>query len=289
MNLNRSRWFVILIYILLFIIGTILYFKLPFDNLIYKLLAIDVTLTVLIAIVGLLLKNDSIYDLYWSVIPFVILIYWIDATHVHEFNARVFILITLLSWWSWRLTYNWFRGWNGINHEDWRYVDLRKKTKVFYPLVSFLGIQLFPTLIVFTACLPIESIIMSTEAINLSDIIGGLLMITGILLEIFADIQMHGFRINPDNKGNIINIGLWKHSRHPNYLGEITFWWGVYVLSIATQPPTYYISGAIIVSLLFLFISIPMMEKRVQNREGFAKYKKRTPVLIPWKIFGKRK
>lgn len=289
MSLNKSRWFVTLIYTLLFIIGMILYFQLPIENLVYKLLAIDIALTVIIAIVGLLVKNDSMYDPYWSIIPFFMLIYWIDASHVEEFNARVFIMITLVSWWSWRLTYNWMRGWKGIAHEDWRYVDLRKKTKAFYPLVSFLGIQLLPTLIVFAAALPMEAVLMSTEAFKLSDIIGGMLMLSGILLEIFADIQMHGFRKNPDNKGNVIDLGLWKYSRHPNYLGEITFWWGVYVLSVATHPPTYYISGAIIVSLLFLFISIPMMEKRMKNRNGFADYKKRTPVLIPWKIFGKRK
>ncbi|RLD24554.1 MAG: hypothetical protein DRI54_06005 [Bacteroidetes bacterium] len=289
MSLNRSRWFVTLIYTLLFVIGVVLYFKLPFENLVYKLLVIDVVLTVLIAIVGLLVKNDSMYDPYWSLIPFLMLIYWIDASHVQEFNARIFIMITLVSWWSWRLTYNWIRGWKGIKHEDWRYVDLRKKTKSFYPLVSFLGIQLFPTLIVFAACLPMESVFMSTEALNLTDIIGGMLMLTGILLEIFADIQMHQFRINPDNKGNIINIGLWKYSRHPNYLGEILFWWGVYGLSLATHPPAYYISGAVTVSLLFLFISIPMMEKRMKNKIGFAEYKKLTPVLIPWKLFGKRK
>lgn len=286
MSLNRSRWFVTLIYALLFIIGVILYFKLPFENLVYKLLAIDVVLTVLIAIVGLLVKNDSMYDPYWSLIPFLMLIYWIDATHIQEFNTRIFIMIILVSWWSWRLTYNWIRGWKGIKHEDWRYIDLRKKTKAFYPLVSFLGIQLFPTLIVFAAALPMESVFTSSETINTSDIIGGILMLTGILLEIFADIQMHEFHINPDNKGNVINIGLWKYSRHPNYLGEISFWWGIYVLSLATNPPAYYISGAIAITLLFLFISIPMMEKRMESKIDFAAYKKRTPILIPWKLFG---
>jgi steroid 5-alpha reductase family enzyme len=289
MSLNRSRWFVTLTYTLLFIIGVILFFKLPIENLVLKLLVIDIALTVFITIVGMLVKNDSMYDPYWSIIPFLMLLYWIQAYHVEEFNVRIFIMIALVSWWSWRLTYNWFRGWKGIKHEDWRYVNLRKKTKGFYPLVSFLGIQLFPTLIVFAAALPMESVFRSTASISVTDVIGGILMLSGILLEIFADIQMHRFRINPDNKGKVIDIGLWKYSRHPNYLGEISFWWGVYVLSVATHPPTYYISGAIIVSLLFIFISIPMMEKRMHNKIGFAEYKKRTPLLIPWKVFRKRK
>ena len=288
MSLSRSRWFVTLIYTLLFIIGVILYFKLPIENLVYKLLAIDVAITVLITIVGLLVKNDSMYDLYWSIIPFLMLIYWIDATHIQEFNVRIFILITWVSWWSWRLSYNWFRGWKGIKHEDWRYIDLRKKTKAFYPFVSFLGIQLFPTLIVFAAALPMQSIFYADATLTFTDVLGGLLMLTGILLEIFADVQMHEFRTNQDNKEKVINIGLWKYSRHPNYLGEITFWWGVYVLSVAAHPPTYYISGAIAITLLFLIISIPMMEKRMKNKIGFAEYKKRTPILIPWKVFGKK-
>ena len=215
------------------------------------------------------------------------LIYWIDVSHVEVFNTRIFILLTLMSWWSWRLTYNWFRGWKGLQHEDWRYVDLRKKTRGFYPIVSFFGIQLFPTLIVFAAALPLYSIFYSDALLSWKDVWGGLLMLIGILLEIFADIQMHSFRNNPENQGKVIDIGLWKYSRHPNYLGEITFWWGVYFLSLATHPPLYFIIGPIVVTLLFVGISIPLMEKRMMaNKPEFADYKKRTAVLIPWKIFG---
>jgi steroid 5-alpha reductase family enzyme len=274
---------------MLFIIGVILYFNLSIVNPLYKLLAIDIILTVLVAIVGLLVKNDSMYDLYWSIIPFTMLIYWIDISHVQAFNARIFILIVLVSWWSWRLSYNWFRGWKGIKHEDWRYIDLRKKTKGFYPIVSFFGIQLFPTLMVFLASMPMQPIFYSETTIHLTDILGGLLMLTGILLEIFSDMQMHNFRVDPENQGKTINIGLWKYSRHPNYLGEIVFWWGLYILSLATNPPLYLIAGPIVITLLFVGISIPLMEKRMQQRTGFAEYKKQTPVLIPWKVFSKRK
>jgi steroid 5-alpha reductase family enzyme len=289
MNLNTSRWIITLIYALLFIIGLLLYFQLPLENPLIKLLAIDIVLTVLVAIVGLLVKNDSMYDLYWSVIPFLMLIYWIDISHVQLFNTRVFILIIFVTWWSWRLSYNWFRGWKGLKHEDWRYVDLRKKTGGFYPIVSFLGIQLFPTLIVFAASMPMQPIFYTEATLHFTDILGGLLMLTGIILEIFADIQMHDFRSNSENQGKIIGVGLWKYSRHPNYLGEIAFWWGLYVLSLATNPPLYLIAGPIVITLLFVGISIPLMEKRMQQRTGFAEYKKQTPVLIPWKVFSKRK
>jgi len=289
MNLNKSRLLIILVYTLLFFIGAILSIKLPIENPVYKLLAIDLILTVYIFIVGLVLKNDSVYDAYWSLIPFLMLFYWMDTTDDLVFNARIIILISLVSWWSWRLTYNWFRGWKGIKHEDWRYVDMRKNTGIMYPLVSFLGIQLFPTLMVFAGSLPMESIFYSHEPLAITDAIGGLLMIIAILLEVFADRQMHAFRIKPENKGKVIDTGLWNYSRHPNYLGEILLWWGIYILSIATHPPTYYISGAIIITLLFVFISIPLMEKRMANRIGFIEYKKLTPVLIPWKMFWKGK
>ena len=289
MSLNNSRIFVSTIYFFLIIIGVFINDLIPINNPVYKLLAIDIALTMLIAIVGLLVKNDSIYDLYWSVIPFFMVIYWIDVSHIQAFNVRVFILLALLGWWSWRLSYNWFRGWKGLSHEDWRYVDLRKKTKGFYPIVSFFGIQLFPTLIVFAAALPMQPIFYSEATLLYTDALGGLLMLTGVLLEIFADRQMHIFRINPENTGKVINNGLWKYSRHPNYLGEITFWWGLYILSLATFPPLYFITGPIIVTLLFVGISIPMMEKRMKHRIGFEAYKRQTPILIPWNVFGKRK
>jgi steroid 5-alpha reductase family enzyme len=248
-----------------------------------KLLIIDLILTILIFLQSVILKNASMYDMYWSVLPFFFLGYWLFEFHVETLNYRMMLTILMVTIWSFRLTYNWYRGWKGIKHEDWRYKNLRSKTGVFYPLINFLGIHLFPTILVFLASMPLESIFSSTAKFGILDALGVAIMALGILFEMLADNQMHQFKSDPINKGRFINSGIWRFSRHPNYLGEILFWWGLYVISIDAGVPTYYIIGPILISLLFIGISIPMMEKRlVKNYDNYLDYKKNTSTLIPF-------
>lgn len=282
MSLGKSRLLVSFLYILL--LGTAVYLSifLPEPHLMIKLLIIDIILTILVFFQSLILKNASMYDLYWSVFPFFFLFYWIYELQVETLNYRMIICCVLLSVWSWRLSLNWFRGWKGLSHEDWRYRNLRNKTGFFYPVVNFLGIHLFPTILVFIASMPLEIILSSQNEFNYIDAIGAVLMATGILLELFADDQMHKFKKDDKNKGKFINIGVWRFSRHPNYLGEILFWWGLYIFSIAAGAPYFLIVGPILMSFLFIVISIPMMEKRLsENYENYDEYKRKTSILIP--------
>jgi steroid 5-alpha reductase family enzyme len=284
MSLAKSRLLVSLLYVLLFVTGAYLTIYLPESNKLIKLLIIDVILTIVIFLQSAILKNASTYDAYWSVIPFYFLFYWLYEFNVEALNYRMMALIILTSFWSWRLTLNWYRGWNGYSHEDWRYVELRSKTGVFYPIVNFLGIHLFPTLLVFAAALPMEYVFSSDNAFTLMDAAGAAVMFIGVLFEMTADNQMHRFKSDPTNKGKFIDVGIWRYSRHPNYLGEILFWWGMYMISINAGAPDYILIGPIAISLLFIGISIPMMEKRLQkNYPDYRQYKKTTPFLFPYK------
>ena len=284
MSIFKSRLLVSIIYILLFIAGAYISISIPESDLRIKLLIIDVVLTIIVFLQSAILKNASIYDLYWSVIPFYFLFYWMYELDVRELNYRMLICILLLSLWSWRLSINWFRGWKGLDHEDWRYLDLRKKTGFFYPIVNFLGIHLFPTILVFIGSLALEPIFLSQDPISYIDIIGAAVMGLGILFESAADNQMHNFKKDPNNKGLNINKGIWKYSRHPNYLGEILFWWGLYILSISAGASTIYLLGPGLMTFLFLAISIPMMEKRLMKKyTEYENYKKETSILLPFK------
>jgi steroid 5-alpha reductase family enzyme len=269
---------------MLFISGAYLSIYLPESNKMIKLLIIDIILTIIIFLQSAILKNASMYDPYWSVIPFFFLFYWLHEFDIQNLNYRMMTAFLLISIWSWRLTLNWFRGWKGLQHEDWRYEDLRSKSGIFYPLVNFLGIHLFPTLLVFAAAMPLEKIFSSPEDLSFFDAAGIILMITGIILELVADNQLYLFKADPKNKGQFINVGIWKYSRHPNYLGEISFWWGLYLLGFSTGLPDYMLVGPIAITLLFLFISIPMMEKRlINNYPQYSEYRKNTSILIPYK------
>ena len=285
MSLGKSRLLVSFLYLLLIITGGYLAVYLPESNKMIKLLIIDILLTIVIFLQSAVLKNASMYDLYWSVIPFFFLFYWLYEFQVESLNYRMMATILLLSIWSWRLSLNWYRGWKGLAHEDWRYSDLRKKTGVFYPFVNFSGIHLFPTILVFIASMPLESIFSSNSEFSYINAIGAVVMLIGILFEMTADNQMHRFKQDPSNKGKFITSGIWRYSRHPNYLGEILFWWGLYLTALDELSPSYLLIGPILISLLFIGISIPMMEKRLKkNYPNYQSYQKQTSALISLKF-----
>ena len=285
MSLAKSRLLVSFLYILLFATGAYLAVYLPESNKMIKLFIIDIILTIIIYLQSVILRNASMYDPYWSVLPFYFLFYWLFEYNIENLNYRMMTVILMVSLWSWRLTMNWYRGWKGLAHEDWRYADLKNKTGIFYPIVNFLGIHLFPTLLVFGSSMPLENVFSSSAVFTFIDVAGIVVMGIGILFELLADNQMHRFKADPANKGKFINVGIWRYSRHPNYLGETLFWWGLYLAAYSTGLPDFYIAGPIAITLLFIGISIPMMEKRLlENYPDYSEYKKKTSAFIPLKF-----
>ena len=111
-------------------------------------------------------------------------------------------------------------------------------------------------------------------------------MILAVGLAFIADEQMKKFRQKPENKGKLMREGLWKSSRHPNYLGEILTWWGLYFFSLSAGYDQWWMGiGALTVTLMFVFISIPMLEKReLERRPEYKDYIKEVPFLLPLKF-----
>lgn len=191
-----------------------------------------------------------------------------------------------VSLWGLRLTYNWFYTFKGLSHQDWRYTMLKEKSGKLYFFVNYFGIHMFPTLVVYLCILPAVLAIVNVVEFNFIAIIGFILCLIGVSLELFADISMQKHRKN--GSGNLIRNGLWKYSRHPNYLGEITMWFGIMLLSImVVKESPYLVMGAIINMLMFIFISIPMADKRQSQKEGYDLYKEETRMLLPVPKFKK--
>ena len=133
----------------------------------------------------------------------------------------------------------------------------------------------------------IASIVTTIElAMNAWFFIGLLTMILAIGLAFIADEQMRAFRKNPENKGKLMRGGLWKYSRHPNYLGEVMTWWGLFFFSLSAGYDQWWMgAGALTVTLMFIVISIPMLEKReLERRIEYVEYKKKVGMLIPFKL-----
>lgn len=253
----------------------------PFDNEILTFLLSDVVMTIVCFFFSIIKKNSSVYDAFWSVIPFYFVLMW-SYLYSPQLSFHHYAIFAVISLWSWRLTLNWVRSWSGFSHEDWRYINLKKQNGRFYPLVNFFGIHLFPTLMVFAGMWPIFYVFKNELSHSGILYFGIFISLVGTALEFFADNQLADFRRQKHRTEKLLDTGLWSRSRNPNYLGEILFWIGLFVIGIAYQAPLYTGLGAIIMVILFVFISIPMKEKRMlERRPAYTTYMKNVPKLIP--------
>ena len=152
--MKSSKAFSLFIILIIYILATVAgYFTYKYINLdfYFKLLIADVVATVVVFIFSLILKNASCYDAYWSVLPIVVVLFYLFTRPLNV--VRILASIAILGW-GLRLTMNWIYTFDNLSWEDWRYKMLREKTGIFYPIINFLGIHLFPTLVVYFCILP---------------------------------------------------------------------------------------------------------------------------------------
>ena len=276
MHKTRDLLIILGIYILAYALGLLSCIKI--SGLILKIFIFDVVATVITFIFSVVLHNSSVYDAYWSVAPIIVSIWIFIVEHASSIMHLVFLAVFLL--WGIRLTVNWMIVFTDFSYEDWRYRKFRDETpKIFWPVVNFMGIHMMPTLVVFAGMLPL--FIIAKLELSLICIPGILIMLLGIALEFFADKQMHAF-LNSGSQGKVCDIGLWKYSRHPNYLGEISFWVGVYLVMLPFAPDYWYYGiGCLSVAVLFNVVSIPLMEKRqLTRRPEYKEYQRKTSRLL---------
>jgi steroid 5-alpha reductase family enzyme len=245
-------------------------------------IAADVVATVVIFFFSMRWNNGSVYDPYWSVVPPLIALFWIGEAE-GAVPLRQLVVTTLVFVWGIRLTYNWVRGWPGLHHEDWRYVDLYKNQSLPKWATSLFGIHLFPTVIVLLGCLPLIPALASGRSTwGLLDSIA--LLVTGgaILIEAVADEQLRRFN-RGKQPGEIINEGLWARSRHPNYFGEMSFWWGLFLFGFSANTGYWWtIIGPIAMTVMFQLASIPMLDRRnLERRPGYDAHIRRLNAVIP--------
>jgi len=246
----------------------------------------DIAATVAIFVFSRLYKNSSFYDAYWSVIPPLIALYWTMAATAQGIDMTRAWLVVILVWlWGVRLTANWATFWPGLEHEDWRYGPIKTNAGKWNALADFSAIHLFPTVIVFAACLPIyAAVAMDARPLNALDYLAAAVTLIAILIELVSDIQLHRF-LTHRKSGEIMKTGLWALSRHPNYFGEWLFWAGLALFGLAAVPSAWWwvLPGAIAMLVMFLVASIPMIDKRsVERRPEYQAHMARVSGFVPW-------
>src|SRR5512136_1091170 len=248
-------------------------------------LAADAVATVVVFAFSLALDNSSMYDPYWSVAPIPIVAYWAMAPGSGEAVAlRQALVVVLVAAWGLRLTANQLARWQGLADEDFRYVDIRRKTGRFYWPASFVSLHFFPTGWVFLGLLAAWPALNGPgRPLGWLDVVGVAVTAGAIAIEAVADLQLRRFMSSRRERGAMLETGLWAWCRHPNYLGEMGFWWGLWILGYSAQPGWWWTAaGPLSITLLFVFISVPLKDRRMlAHHPEWAARMKRIPAFLP--------
>ena len=247
------------------------------------LLANWISLT-LLWLISLRMKDSSIIDIYWG-FGFV-LICWVCLLSNQNDGLTVSItqgtLLSMVTIWGLRLTF--YLAKRNLGHgEDYRYTKMRNSSKKDWRIVSYFRVFMLQGVLQAIIAAPIFIIFGATEVSDSMPIILTALFLfaVGFLFESMADQQMKAFKSNPDNSSKIMNEGLWKYSRHPNYFGDFLQWFAIFVLSLSTGSFFGVIAPAM---MLFIFfkLTIRLLEKpQSKKRPGYTQYMDDTNMFFP--------
>lgn len=238
----------------------------------------------LIFIISKILKRLDVVDIAWSggfilaaLTSFFISKYKVEIGWNVQTVATILVLV-----WGLRLAYHILRR-VASTSEDPRYVELRKRWKGNTSLNAYFRIFFTQGVLATIISIAVIHINLSEpQPINWVTYLGALVWLSGFLMESLSDYQLKKHLANPKNKGTIMTSGLWKYSRHPNYFGEATLWWGIFIIAFSLPFGWVAVITPVAITYLLLFVSgVPLAERRFEGRPGWAKYKKQTSVFVP--------
>lgn len=224
-------------------------------------------------------RDVSFVDSLWPL--FFLIAAGVFAFAAQPLGARGLLVATLVTCWALRLSiYITARNWGEA--EDYRYQGIRAKNEpgfAFKSLYIVFGLQ---GLLAWLIALPLLPAITATTGLGVLDGIATLLWLVGFVFEAGGDYQLLRFKKNPDNRGQVLNTGLWRLTRHPNYFGDFCIWWAFYLFA-ASAGGWWSVASPILMSILLLKISgVAMLEKTItQRRPEYAEYIRRTNAFFP--------
>lgn len=224
-------------------------------------------------------KRNDIADIAWG-LGF-ILMSWLGIC-IADVSLRGILVNMLVTVWGTRLAWHIYKR-NRNKHEDYRYAAWRKEWGRLFFLRSYIQVFILQGFFLYLIVQPVIYIHHQPGSrLGIFDLIGLLIWIVGFYFESVGDAQLRQFISRPANKGKIMKEGLWKYSRHPNYFGEVTQWWGLYIIALSVNGAFFTIIGPLTITLLILFVSgVPLLERKYAGRPDYEQYKKTTSVFIP--------
>ncbi len=235
---------------------------------------------VLLWLISLPTKNSSSVDIFWG-IGFVI-VAWTSFFFVGSMSSRGLLISVLTSVWGLRLAG--YLAWRNLGKgEDYRYRAMREKFGAHFPWASLFIVFGLQGLIMWLVSLPIQVTHFGTAPLGWIDAIGVAVWTLGWLFESVGDWQLARFKAKPENRGQVMDHGLWRYTRHPNYFGDFTVWWGLYLIAVAGGG-WWTIFSPTLMSILLLRVSgVTLLESSLKkSRPGYADYVARTSSFFPW-------
>lgn len=232
-------------------------------------------------LLGTLLRNNGMVDVGWG-LGFVVTAWLLLLLHPPVTPARLTMTL-LITLWGLRLFWHILRR-NVGKPEDFRYAELRRGWGKWVVPRAFLQVYMLQGFFMYVIALPvILGIHSSPTVLPFWFALGLCVFAVGFVFEAVGDAQLRHFLHNPANRGHIMTQGLWRVTRHPNYFGEATMWWGIFLIALSGGITPLAIISPIAITLLLLFVTgVPILEESMKNRPGYAAYAARTSIFFPW-------
>jgi steroid 5-alpha reductase family enzyme len=229
-------------------------------------------------------KNNGLADMAWGLGFVVVAI--TSLIYQASYNLQTLFMTLVIVLWGFRLFfYIGLRNWN--KPEDFRYVEMRKKWKTHLKIKAYFYVFMLQMAFLYIISLSIQLAHYFDYHVTIGWIpvvVGFFIWIVGFFFESVGDHQLKQFKNDPSNKGKIMQSGLWKYTRHPNYFGEAVMWWGVWIISLGSLHPIALLGmiSPLFITYLLLYVSgVPMLEKKYKNNPLFQEYASKTSVFIP--------
>lgn len=231
-------------------------------------------------IISLLKKRNDVADIAWG-LGFMLMA-WVSFFLSYNLGIRGLLVCVLVSIWGLRLSSHIYMR-NKNKAEDYRYLQWRNDWGKWFYIRSYFQVYILQGVLLFLIVLPILLINKGAASpLGLIDLMGVLVWLFGFYFEVVGDAELARFIKNPSNKGKLMRSGLWAYTRHPNYFGEVTQWWGLFLISLSLPGSLIGIIGPLTITFLILKVSgIPLLEKKMEENPEFAEYKRRVSVFLP--------
>ena len=242
----------------------------------------------LLWLVSLVLRDASIVDIFWG--PGFVLTAWAVFVWVgaHDLpaggEARRVLLASLVTIWGLRLGI--YLGVRNLGKgEDYRYVAMREKAGGRFWIISLGQVFLLQGLLMWVVSLPVQGgqLPSTPDGLGPLAVAGAAVWAVGLFFEAAGDWQLARFKADPANRGRVMDRGLWRYTRHPNYFGDFLVWWGLYLVALEGRGTWWTVAGPLLMSFLLLRVSgVAMLERTIASRRpGYEDYVRRTSAFFP--------